>query len=431
MSKAFISILGTNDYLETRHKFPDGKDTNEPVKYIQEDLIKEFCKDWTKDDEIRIFLTDETEKKNWLDDGHKDKEGNVIKNAGLEKRLNALGISAKITPIKIPTGDSESEIWEIFDIISSSFRKDEKVIVDITHSFRSLPMLLTVMLNYTRQIKNIEVEGIYYAAFETLGPIPEARKIPVQERTAPIFDLTPLVKLQEWTNAVRDFIEFANVKELQKMIKRENLFQKNIDEENKLLRKTFRMLDKVSENIALCRGEEIVNNNYSEIRKNLNELKETKIKLKPIKNLFDLIDKKIGGFSDNDLNNGFIAVEWCMEHKLYQQAITILQETIITKILLLLELDYSNLKYRKIVTSAIRFINEKIPEESWLGDAGEHKEITKKIMQNPFVNEIRKDFDKISSIRNDVNHAGFVKGNRNSDSILTRINQTYEKIKKF
>ena len=430
MSKAFISILGTNDYLETRHKFPDGKVTREPVKYIQEDLVKEFCQDWTEDDEIRIFITDEAEKKNWLDDGHKDKEGNVNKNTGLEKRLNALGLKAKIKPIKIPTGDSEKEIWEIFDIISSKFRKDEKVIVDITHSFRSLPMLLTVMLNYTRQIKNINVEGIYYAAFETLGPIPEVRKIPVKERIAPIFDLTPLVKLQEWTNATRDFIEFANVKELKRMIKSENNSYEKIDEENKLLRKTFRMLDQVSENIALCRGREIVNKKYSVIKNNLKELEKITT-IKPVKNLFELIDKKIERFSDSDLNNGFVAVEWCMEHKLYQQAITILQETIITKILYLLNLDYSNLKYRKIVTSAIRFINEGTPEEKWRDEAGEHKEITKKIMDLPFTNEIRKDFDKISSIRNDVNHAGFLSDNRNTDSILARINQVFEKIKEF
>ncbi len=430
MSKAFISILGTNDYLETRHKFPDGKVTDYPVKYIQEDLVKEFCQDWTEDDEIRIFITDEAEKKNWLDDGHKDKEGNVNKNTGLEKRLNALGLKAKIKPIKIPTGDSEKEIWEIFDIISSKFRKDEKVIVDITHSFRSLPMLLTVMLNYTRQIKNINVEGIYYAAFETLGPIPEVRKIPVKERIAPIFDLTPLVKLQEWTNATRDFIEFANVKELKRMIKSENNSYEKIDEENKLLRKTFRMLDQVSENIALCRGREIVNKKYSVIKNNLKELEKITT-IKPVKNLFELIDKKIERFSDSDLNNGFVAVEWCMEHKLYQQAITILQETIITKILYLLNLDYSNLKYRKIVTSAIRFINEGTPEEKWRDEAREHKEITKKIMDLPFTNEIRKDFDKISSIRNDVNHAGFLSDSRNTDSILARINQVFEKIKEF
>ena len=365
-----------------------------------------------------------------MDDGHKDKEGNVNKNTGLEKRLNALGLKAKIKPIKIPTGDSEKEIWEIFDIISSKFRKDEKVIVDITHSFRSLPMLLTVMLNYTRQIKNINVEGIYYAAFETLGPIPEVRKIPVKERIAPIFDLTPLVKLQEWTNATRDFIEFANVKELKRMIKSENNSYEKIDEENKLLRKTFRMLDQVSENIALCRGREIVNKKYSVIKNNLKELEKITT-IKPVKNLFELIDKKIERFSDSDLNNGFVAVEWCMEHKLYQQAITILQETIITKILYLLNLDYSNLKYRKIVTSAIRFINEGTPEEKWRDEAGEHKEITKKIMDLPFTNEIRKDFDKISSIRNDVNHAGFLSDSRNTDSILARINQVFEKIKEF
>ena len=44
MAKAFISFLGTSDYLECRYKLDDTP--GEIVKYVQEDLVGRFCRDW-------------------------------------------------------------------------------------------------------------------------------------------------------------------------------------------------------------------------------------------------------------------------------------------------------------------------------------------------------------------------------------------------
>ncbi len=87
MPKAFISILGTNNYLECRHSF--GKIvTDEPVKYCQEDLVKIFCKDFTTEDEIRIFLTKDAEQKNWFNDGHLDsKTKEPLKKYWIERKI--------------------------------------------------------------------------------------------------------------------------------------------------------------------------------------------------------------------------------------------------------------------------------------------------------------------------------------------------------
>jgi CRISPR-associated Csx2 family protein len=205
MSKAFISILGTNDYLESYHYLNGEKISNTPSKYVQEDLVEYFCKNWESDSEIRIFLTEEAREKNWLDNGHIDRQSKLPKeNPGLLNRLRKLNYKASIKDFDIPDGNTEEDLWQIFEIIFETFKENDEVIIDITHSFRFLPLLLTVMLNYTKQIRRIKILGVYYAAFESLGPIPEVAKWDVSKRKTPIFDLTPLVKLQEWTLATYD-----------------------------------------------------------------------------------------------------------------------------------------------------------------------------------------------------------------------------------
>jgi len=63
---------------------------------------------------------------------------------------------------EIPDGKDTDEIWEIFDIIYNALEEDDNIYIDITHSFRYLPMLLLVLLNYAKYLKNIKIKQITY-----------------------------------------------------------------------------------------------------------------------------------------------------------------------------------------------------------------------------------------------------------------------------
>ncbi|MGQ9644809.1 MAG: TIGR02221 family CRISPR-associated protein, partial [Ignavibacterium sp.] len=265
MSKSFISILGTNNYLECRHTF-DGLVSEQPVKYAQEDLIRFFCKYFDEQSEIRIFLTKDAKEKNWLNDGHKDRDNKLIPNKGLEKRLTELNIKAKIKAIDINEGFTEEEIWDNFQKIYETITENEEVIVDITHSFRSLPMLLITLLNYAKQLKKIKVLGIYYAAFESLGTIQEVSKKKPEERTVPILNLTSFSILQDWTNATFDFINNANVNQIQKLIKQSDINSPINDPKTKFFPSAVvRELDNLIYDIALCRGINLIQFNYKDL----------------------------------------------------------------------------------------------------------------------------------------------------------------------
>lgn len=419
MPKAFISILGNNDYLECRHTY-NNVVSDIPVKYCQEDLIKFFCKDFSEDDEIRIYLTEDAKNKNWFNNGHKDRDNKVKENIGLQERLKRLNLRSKVIPREIPEGKNELEIWEIFNIIYNDLRNCEEVIVDVTHSFRYLPMLLTILLNFSKYTKGISIDGIYYAAFETLGSIPEVAKIPVEERIVPIFNLTSFSQLQDYTVATFDFINNANLTLLKKAFSKLEKIHTDGNDLIKLQKSVLSKLEDLTQKIALCRGKELIEYNYELLKEMLNNLKE-KQSLSSFNILIDNIIQKIEGFNKNPFSLTYTIVDWCLKHNLYQQALTFFQEFLITSVLYDCRLDYHNKDLRELVSKAFRIYAQNIPEDQWQEPARSQKELVKDIIRKESFQKVKDIYQTLIDYRNDVNHAGFLENSRSTEKIKNKI----------
>ena len=78
------------------------------------------------------------------------------------------------------------------------------MILDITHAFRSIPMIVFAVASYLRRTKNVNVERIVYGAFEARNPL---RTPPQPQDRAPIFDLTPLLELLDWTSGAEALLK--------------------------------------------------------------------------------------------------------------------------------------------------------------------------------------------------------------------------------
>ena len=430
MSKSFISILGTNNYLECLHSF-NGFISQRPVKYVQEDLIKFFCKDFDEHSEIRIFLTKEAKEKNWLNDGHRNKNNNVLHNKGLEDRLTELNIKAKIKAIDINEGFTEKEIWDNFQKIYDTISENEEVIVDITHSFRSLPMLLITLLNYAKQLKKIKVLGIYYAAFESLGTIQEVSKKEPEERIVPILDLTSFSTLQDWTNATFDFINNGNIQKLQNLIKQLNIkINSNIPSEKHLPDTVIKKLNKLVHNIALCRGKELLDFDYDDLKNNVLSLK-SKVTLPAFEYLIEEIENKIKSFNNEVSDLILTIIQWCIEHNLFQQAITILQEFTITLVLKDVNKEFSDKTFRTLVSQAFSIKASNIGKEEWKEPAKNYQAEIENLLNNYYVIELYSHFNSLTSIRNDVNHSGFLCGASTTESIKCRLKNIIESYQKI
>ncbi len=110
--------------------------------------------------------------------------------------------------------ESEKDIWVLFSDLYNLLVKEVQdndicLFVDITHSFRYLPMFLIVFINYVKLFKNVTVEHISYGNYEGRDK---------KTNVAPIVELTDYSKLQDWTYAVRTYTESGNVKSLEKLL---------------------------------------------------------------------------------------------------------------------------------------------------------------------------------------------------------------------
>jgi len=103
--------------------------------------------------------------------------------------------------INIPECKSVDEIWGLFNIIVGLVHVKDQIIFDITHGFRSLPMVALSVMNYLESTKDANINGIYYGAFEALGSPAQVKEMDITLRNAPIIDLTPLKVVQDWAKA--------------------------------------------------------------------------------------------------------------------------------------------------------------------------------------------------------------------------------------
>jgi hypothetical protein len=105
-------------------------------------------------------------------------------------------LSGQITIVDTPTGDTEENLWKIFDLCVEHIDQNETINVDITHSYRYLPYILQNVLHYVTRVKNVEVERVLYGNFE-------AR----EDGRTPIIDLSPSLALVDWLEGVHIFRE--------------------------------------------------------------------------------------------------------------------------------------------------------------------------------------------------------------------------------
>ncbi|MBW1736356.1 MAG: TIGR02221 family CRISPR-associated protein [Deltaproteobacteria bacterium] len=414
MSKIYISFLGTNDYIPCIY-YKENQDFEcKDVRFIQEATIRFACSDWSSSDRILIFTTQEAYMKNWMNDGHVDrKTKRHLNRTGLKECISRLNLPCPMIRIQIPEGKSVEEIWEIFGKVYENLNQDDEVIFDITHAFRSIPMLAIVILNYAKVMKHITLGGVYYGAFEVLGSLDEAKRKPLEERRVPILDLTAFDQLLDWTVAVDRFTKAGDaglIKPLaERGLKRLLAESKGKDLNATTIRGIGRTLESFCTSMATCRSELI--SPIGSRLKSLIEKCENAGLLPPFQPLFRLLREEIEPFNGEELSDGIAAAEWCFERNLIQQSATILREVVITYLVSHMQGNAKDSTERKIAAAAINIAFNRIRGRESEKDIQEN--IRERIQayhqicdQKP---ELVKIWGPLAKLRNDLNHAGYVR----------------------
>ena len=425
--KVFISILGTGFYEEcayTKEKEEEHKPfKSSPTRFIQQASLELVgANDWSKEDRVIIFLTKKARELNWnktITERKRYGKETPEPYKGLEAVLQEMDLKAQVEDKDIKDGMNKEEIWEVFQTIYDTLQEGDELHLDLTHSFRFLPMLLLVLGNYAKFLKGITIKNIVYGNYEARNA----------QNEAPIISLLPLVSLQDWTFAAANYLQNGRATQLQALVNKElsPILKKAMgaDKDASALNQYFNALAELSGFVLNCRGKDI------RVGKKINtihnaEKRIEKIIIPPMVPIFNKIHQPLLAFSPTDnILNGFYAAQWSLNKQLHQQAITLLQETVVSLLCQENGLDLLDKNQRTLINKAFAIASDKIPGSKWTlsedGEAGseKQKEIIKRLIQQPNIIELANTFKEITNIRNDFNHAGEDRGGARTVKSIT------------
>lgn len=387
------------------------------TKYIQKAIIDVMMQEEKQLDEVIIFLTPEARKQNWLTTTMEDLKLKDV----LLSVTNEAGITIK--DIGIRSEQSEDEIWNLFELMIEHMEEGDRIIFDITHSFRFQPMLAMLAVHFARIVKKVEVEAVYYGAY-----LPN-----VEQEVFPIIDLTPFTELQDWITNIYAFSETGRGDLLTEWMAQKQSSIRKLERaaaaDLKPLEQLTGLWKKHSYIMQTNRSMER-QESANKVLMKIKEIEGAPIRpaFKPLVHAFDNLKESIEPLSsENRIVNDIHSVEWSLENGLYQQAMTIASELAITATCLLGNKELVNTPRKEanqVLKNALTF-HRKNPQlsvgmllemkeyhaflnvvetgfEEW--DVSLVETVVKQILQHKgFLSSLH----LINDYRNDINHAGF------------------------
>lgn len=424
--KVFISVLGAGIYEKC--KYVSGDFCSSETNFIQLATLEylQHKYEWSADSKAYILLTSKAKTDNWEVESRQrfdGRKGTIIPYIGLKETFEHAILPFSIETISIPDGKNENEMWQIFEKTFNLLEDEDELYFDLTHSFRYLPMLMLVLGNYAKFLKRATVCSITYGNHE-------ARNTDSNE--APIVDLLPLSSLQDWTFATADFLKNGYADRLVELSdKGLNPLMRNEEtrtEDTKRLKSFVNNLKIFSQDMQTCRGLNIIESSTIEkIKSDMTALQNVVIpQLEPV--LYE-VQESIEPFSkSNEIGNAFIAAQWCYDNQQYQQAITFLEEGIISYFCQRHGIALDDRNKRELVTSAFTIVSMEIPKEQWKVSNFEWIGLLDEIVNDEQLNKLVKDFVAVSSLRNDYNHCGMRVGALKSGKIREKVKKCLDAV---
>lgn len=122
----------------------------------------------------------------------------------------AIPAGVEIQPVPVPLGKDEAELWQIFYQVSTSVLPEEEAAFDITHGLRSFPLLGLLAAAFLRSGLDVHLKAVLYGAYD-VGRV-------VSPGVTPMFDLTPMLALLEWSSAADRFNRTGDARFLASLI---------------------------------------------------------------------------------------------------------------------------------------------------------------------------------------------------------------------
>ena len=380
MLKAF-TFLGTGNYQETTYSKHDDEN-----KKCKTDLFPIALTQLYEPEKVIAFTTPKV-----IEEKAED----------LEKIRKVLG--DKFTTVPIPNGNSTDELWKIFTqcVNENIVKKNDKIILDITHAFRSIPLLIFIVAAYLRQVKNVELKHIVYGAFEARDE---------KTNRTPIFDLTPFVELLNWMNAVNIFQNSGDARPLA-----------TLNVQNDIAEALIRLSDALLTNRTL---------EAQDAAFKFNGLDFGSPKTPPFQMLIDQLKQSYQQMAVYDpskksvpsLKEQYMQIKWYIENQHYLQAITLMREWLISWKCLKDNENWLNMDSRSGIENNL---NERARGKGSPLAVGLAKALS------PADLEAIKLWDRCVDLRNDLAHCGIRYNPKGSADAIVEIKDFFSDFEKF
>ena len=249
----------------------------------------------------------------------------------------ALDNHSKVILIKY--GIDDNEVKENINIIlglEQYLNKNDELIVDITHSFRSLPIFMMNLLIYLKNVseKNINISHVHYGMLETTKEL----------GFTPIIDLKTMLEVNDWIMGAYAFSNFGNAYKISSLIENED---KNV----------HNMLDEFSNLMNLNHLDAIEN-----ISQRLSSIKNTQYQtLLPQLTISPIINGFINEFTVPTENHALFQMKvakWQLEHRKYAQSMLTINEAMITYVCETNKLKWDDYDQRELAKAALKYRSE-------------------------------------------------------------------------
>jgi CRISPR-associated DxTHG motif protein len=387
MSQKIITFLGAAPAtFTTTYAF---KDKNGQEQKYDGQVFPEALRQFCNYDSMLVCLTAKAKTLNW-----------PVLEALKDPRIKA---------IDIPTGNNTAEMWQIFTIITGHIETGDRVIFDITHGLRSLPFLVFLFAAYLKTAKQVKIEAIYYGAFDLKSE---------NNGLAPVIDLSEFVSMIDWIAASNQFVETGDARQLSKLL--------NPNRDNSGVNyQAAETLFNVSLATLLCRPLEL-GIRAEALAEDLFEAEQQQPnQVVPFEMLRQQVNQTFSSFVgnlDNDakaaLQAQFRLIIWYHNNNRIIETMTLAREWLLSAV---------NYKLDGTVDIDRRYIREDINDAIWeISQNRPPKELTnygKIIHKWPEKRQLIAVWNKVRTLRNTLDHAGYERNAQNPSKIVQNANQ--------
>jgi CRISPR-associated DxTHG motif protein len=298
-----MSFLGTGDYHETIYEYKNRlSSTTKFIQTAEFELLGKDCPNYAY-----ILVTQQSKSMHFADLTDELAQFGVIPNA-----------------IKIDEDMSSEGQWKWFETILEVIHSQDQLIIDLTHGYRSVPIIFSAALNFLQKTRNVELLHVFYGAYEQRKECP------------PIIDMRKFYDINIWTDGVNRLTEEADARPLALAAQKSHA-QQLPELSDKGLIEAFQKITERIRNVDVNNVGVEANNVLAHIKR----VRESEQSSSTGRLLLQIAEKKFKALERENLTNKGLyqnhyfehqleIIKLLLQHALYMQAFTAMREFLIS-----------------------------------------------------------------------------------------------------